>query len=244
MKDVVGILSDERDLSEKARQEMLSSGQRAISNRINWARTYLVKTHLLFSPRRGVIDIIEEGRKVLNEKPPHIDVQFLEKFPSFIEFRNTKKGKPKAVENDPDDQMSEIYKNHQALVKKDLMDTILSSSSKFFEKLIVDVLVNMGYGGTKGEVAQVLGKSGDEGIDGIINEDRLGLDKIYIQAKRWNPQQSIDRPEVQKFVGTLVGENARKGVFITTSTFTKEAKEYAKNQSVALIDGDHLLDLL
>lgn len=187
MRDAVEILSDEFNLSEKARQEMLSSGQRTIANRIHWARTYLVKSRLLSSPKRGVIDITEEGKKVLNQKPSHIDVTFLEKFPSFIEFRNTKKEKPKATESDPDDQMSEMYKNYQALLKKDLMDTILSSSSQFFEKLVIDVLVNMGYGGTKGAVAQVLGKSGDEGIDGIINKDRLGLDKIYIQAKRWNP---------------------------------------------------------
>jgi len=255
MKDAVEIISDEFGLSEEERNKLLDSGiQRVINNRIGWARTYLSKAGLLSYPKRGYISITERGKELLNSNPNRVDNNTLIKYPEFIEFRTKSSAGDvvTSVENSKlqDDERTpeeDLHKSSQTL-KQALMDEILAkvkaASPTFFEELVVDTLVKMGYGGSRKEAGQAIGKSGDEGIDGIINEDRLGLDVIYIQAKRWD--SNVGRPEIQKFAGALQGKRAKKGVFITTSDFTAEAKDFARNieAKIILISGTHFAELM
>ena len=196
-----------------------------------------------------------KGIELLATNPEKIDISVLEKFPEFIEFKNRKKEKndttsqpeESAVQDStqtPEDALASAYNQLRAALETEVINTVKDASPSFFERLVVDLLVKMGYGGSRQDAGRALGKSGDGGIDGIINEDRLGLDVIYIQAKRW--EGSVGRPEIQKFAGALQGQRARKGVFITTSFFTKEASEYASliESKIILIDGEHLSRLM
>lgn len=247
-------LSDHFDLSEKDRTKLLPSGQQPIFyNRVGWARTYLKKAGLLEDPRRGYFRITDRGLKTLGKNLQKIDMKYLRKFPEYVKFRRTKK-KPKhkvatfTGEDDltPEEAIEEAYQKIRDDRTDQLLENVLKSSPGFFEKLVVELLVAMGYGGSRREAARAVGQSGDEGIDGIIDEDRLGLDTIYLQAKRWNKNSPVGRPEIQKFVGALQGQRAKKGVFITTSKFTDEAKKYASSieTKVVLIDGDRLSELM
>ena len=251
--DAVNRLADQYSLTEEERSRLLSSGQQPIFyNRVGWARTYLKKAGLLHDPRRGYFQIADRGKSVLENNPDKIDMKYLEQFPEYIEWRQTtRKTDPPGGGDDtgdltPEEALEDAYQK----IRKDLADDLLSyainSSSGFFEKLVVELLVKMGYGGTQREAARSVGKSGDEGIDGIIDEDRLGLDTIYIQAKKWQQGTSVGRPEIQKFVGALQGKKAKKGVFITTSNFTKDAYDFVRSieNKVVLIDGDRLTDLM
>lgn len=243
-------------LSATERAELLASGQqRVFKNRIGWARTYLKKACLIEAPKRGVFKITDRGLKVLSTNPIRIDGKFLEQFPEFIEFREISK---KTNENTtalgaalnpsttvtPEEEIERAYQGLREQLAQELLAVILSCSPVFFEQLVVDVLVKMGYGGSRRDAGERIGQTGDGGIDGIIKEDRLGLDTIFIQAKRW--QGSVGRPEIQKFVGALQGQRARKGVFITTSTFTADAIDYASriDTKVVLIDGKALSALM
>jgi restriction system protein len=237
--------------SEQA--ELLPSGQQRIfRNRIGWARTYLKKAALIESPRRGVFNITERGRHVLISKPARIDAKFLEQFPEFIQFRDISKTTGDAAlpidttptQSTPEESIEKAYQSLRGQLAQELLTRILACSPAFFEQLVVELLVKMGYGGSRRDAGERIGQSGDGGIDGIIKEDRLGLDTIFLQAKRW--QGSVGRPEIQKFVGALQGQRARKGVFITTSAYTSEAVDYASriDTKVVLIDGARLAELM
>lgn len=235
-------LADEFGLSMEERNELLPSGSQAVfNNRVGWARSYLKQAGLLVTPRRGFFVITANGLELLATGPTKIDATVLERYPEFIEFRNRKKDKSdsgapteqgfEAHESEtPEDSLASAYTKLRKALESEILNAVKESSPSFFERLVVDLLVKMGYGGNRQDAGKALGKSGDGGIDGIINEDRLGLDVIYIQAKRW--EGTVGRPEIQKFAGALQGQRARKGVFITTSIFTKEAREYATTHRV------------
>lgn len=244
-------------LSPVERTELLPSGQQGIfKNRIGWARTYLKKACLIEAPKRGTFKITDRGLKTLANNPPRIDGKFLEQFPEFMEFRDISKTAnggaavsettPAAnvVLTTPEEAIEFAYQGLREQLAQELLSKILTCSPTFFEQLVVELLVKMGYGGSRRDAGERIGQSGDGGIDGIIKEDRLGLDAIFIQAKRW--QGSVGRPEIQKFVGALQGQRAKKGVFITTSTYTAEAIEYASriDTKVVLIDGKYLSALM
>ncbi|MEO8856130.1 MAG: restriction endonuclease [Burkholderiaceae bacterium] len=246
-------LGDHFGLTPAERAELLPSGQQGIfKNRIGWARTYLKKAGLIEAPKRGVFKITERGLKSLESAPPRIDGRYLEQFPEFVEFRDASRpanGAAVALDIAPSKVTPEeaIELAHQGLRKQlaqELLARILGCSPSFFEQLVVELLVKMGYGGSRTDAGERIGQTGDGGIDGIIKEDRLGLDTIFIQAKRW--QGTVGRPEIQKFVGALQGQRARKGVFITTSAYSAEALDYASriDTKVVLIDGQLLANLM
>lgn len=230
---------------------LASCKQGMFYNRVAWAQTYLKQAGLLEYPRRGVFKITARGMQVLSENPQPLNVKYLKRFPEFVVFNTGKpKDESKFVESvsanteTPDELIAGGYKQLREVLAVELLERIKTVSPSRFEELVVELLLKMGYGGTQEDAGQVVGKSGDGGIDGIINEDRLGLDVIYIQAKRW--EADVGRPEIQKFVGALAGNKANKGVFITSSGFTKEAKGYASqvNHRVILIDGPMLAELM
>ncbi|MBO6219768.1 MAG: restriction endonuclease [Treponema sp.] len=250
--DSVAFLSDKFSLTDEEKSQMIpSKRQSTMYNRVVWAKTYMKKAGLLTDVRRGFFQITERGLSVLAESPDRIDIKFLNQFEEFKTFHAIQHEKKKSDTEDdlletqtPDDLLAEGYKRLSENLADELLEKILSCSPKFFENLVVDLLVCMGYGGSVDEAASVVGKSGDEGIDGIIKEDKLGLDAIYIQAKRW--QGTVGRPEIQKFAGALLGQKANKGVFITTGSFSTEAVDYARNvsQKIVLIDGQKLASLM
>lgn len=253
LQEAIEHIADVFNLSEQDRKELLPSGsQYIINNRVGWARTYLKKAGLLESPKRAYLKITPLGLDVLKKNLSEINVTFLEQFPSFMEFKNTKKEKNESEEYKAESGSiqtpQEILEEGFLQIKKDLSQELLGyvkqSSPRFFERLVVDLLLAMGYGGSRKDAGQAVGQSGDGGIDGIIKEDKLGLDVIYLQAKRW--ENVVGSKEIRNFVGSLVGQKANKGVFITTSKFTKDALEYVKTitHKVILIDGDMLTQLM
>lgn len=238
-------------LTEDDLAERIPSGlQTRFYNRVTWASTHLSQAGLINKVRRGVFQITEAGRELLRSRPARIDLRVLNQYPAYLEFRNRRResNSPVAVEDSvsktPDELLDDAYRTIRETLAADLLLKVKSSSAAFFEDLVVRVLVRMGYGGSMDDAGKAVGKSGDGGIDGIIKEDRLGLDTIYIQAKKW--EGNVSRPEIQKFAGALMGNRARKGVFITTSDFTKEARDYVKSidSSIILIDGDTLAQLM
>lgn len=242
-------------LTDEERTQKLPSGsQNMFDNRVGWARIYLKKAGLLEAPVRGTMKITQRGISVLAQNPDRIDVKFLKQYPEFLDFYSPKRSdddKPTAIpvetEKDTPEEMFEVaYQKIRTSLAQDLITKITQLSPSFFEKLVVDLLVRMGYGGSIQDAGKAIGKTGDEGIDGTIKEDRLGLDIVYIQAKRWQSGNVVGRPEIQKFVGALAGQGAKKGIFITTSSFTKEAKEYQpRNETkIVLIDGEQLAQLM
>lgn len=250
---VVETLADQFHLSDEERKELLPSGSSFVfSNRVGWARTYLKKAGLIESPKRGVMQISERGKQALKENLSEINVQYLNKFQEFIDFRlargeneeTTNTSNEEVKKQTPEESIEYGYKGIRKSLEQEIIAKLKSISPSFFEKIVVELLVKMGYGGSIQDAGQAIGKSGDEGIDGIIKEDKLGLDVIYIQAKRW--ENVIGRPEVQKFVGALAGQRAKKGVFITTSHFTKEAIDYAAQMDtkIVLINGEKLSQLM
>lgn len=259
VRDAIEVLSDEFSLTQEERNEMLPSGNQLLfNNRFSWARTYLKQAGLLTSPKRGIFIITARGKELLAQSPDHIDTALLDQYPEFLEFRSRRKDKkdngngrkPRIITTvtkemeTPEDALAAAYTKLRQSLEAELLDTIKEASPAFFERLVVDLLVNMGYGGNRRDAGKALGKSGDGGIDGIIKEDRLGLDVIYIQAKRW--EGTVGRPEIQKFAGALQGQRARKGVFITTSSFSREAEEYSSiiDTRIILIDGERLTSLM
>lgn len=240
-------------LTDEDRKALLPSGRQTVfSNRVAWAKVYLHHAGLLTSLRRGYFQVSERGRDVLRTNPREINVKFLEQFPEFVEFRTTDK-KPKKVatqpqiegeEQTPEEMLESAYQRLRADLAAELLVRLKDCSPQFFERLVVEVLLKMGYGGSRKEAGEAIGATGDEGIDGIINEDRLGLDVIYLQAKRW--QGTVGRPEIQKFVGALHGKRAKKGIFITTGTFSTEALQFVSQieSKVALIDGKQLSEMM
>jgi restriction system protein len=241
-------------LSEEEESKLLPSGQQPIFyNRVGWARTYLKKARLIDDPRRGHFRITNRGKEVLHRNPNRIDMKYLREFPEYIEFRETTRDtfETSTIEDDldeltPEEALEEAYQKIREDLSDEVLKAVINSSPGFFEKLVVALLVKMGYGGSRRDAARAVGGSGDEGIDGIIDEDRLGLDTIYIQAKKWKEDSVVGRPEIQKFVGALQGQRAIKGIFITTTRFTEDAKNYASNIDikVVLINGKRLANLM
>lgn len=253
LREITEILSNEFNLSQEEREELLASGQKPIFyDRVGWARTYLGQAKLLESPKRGVFKITKRGINFLNQNPQTVNDKTLQQFSEFRDFlgRKSKKSEKIIVENNnqnlntPEESLETAYQTIRNALATEILDKVKSCSPSFFERLVVELLVAMGYGGTLQDAGRAIGKSGDGGIDGIIKEDRLGLDVVYLQAKRW--EGNVSRPEIQKFAGALLGNQARKGVFITTSDFTKEAKDYVKtiSSNIILITGEELAELM
>ena len=252
-RDIVERAADVLNLTDEDKQEKLpSQTQATYYNRAMWARTYLKKAGLLNYPARGVIRITQRGLDLLNTNPEKITKDFLMQYDEFREFQNTVNTEQNNSLNSenveeqktPDELIAEAKAILTSHLEADLLTRVLENSPTFFEELVAKLLLKMGYGGSENDILQNRGKTGDEGIDGIIKQDVLGLDKIYIQAKRWSG--NVSRPEVQKFVGAVHGQNASRGVFITTSSFTNEAKEYANNinSNIILVDGKLLTKLM
>jgi restriction system protein len=253
LRELIDGLANEFKLSQEEKESLLVSGRKAIFyDRVGWAKTYLGQAKLLEFTRRGFFKISERGLKLINENPQTVNDKTLLQFPEFQEFikRKSKKNEKTVleiiseVEDTPDESLESAYQTIRNALAIEIIEKIKSCSPIFFERLVVELLVKMGYGGTLQEAGQAVGRSGDGGIDGIINEDRLGLDVIYLQAKRW--EGNVSRPEIQKFAGALQGKRARKGVFITTSDFTKEAREYVAmiDSKIILIDGEELAEMM
>ena len=257
IKDAIATIAGQLKLSDDEVQKLLPSGKQTIfSNRVHWARTYLDKAGAIKKTRRSHFVITERGKKLLAENPERINVNILRQFPEFVSFQTPKatdKEEPIVAADADDIELPQTMATpeeaiqqaeSQILIKlrSQLLERIRSLSPNFFERLVVDLIVAMGYGGSRGSVAQKLGKSGDEEIDGIVNEDALGLDVIYLQAKRYAQDNTIGRERIQQFAGALVGQGASKGVFVTTSSFSKGAIEYAHKvpQKIILIDGEEL----
>lgn len=244
-------------LSDQDLKEMLPSGRETrFKNRVYWTRVHLGQAKLLDATGRGRFKITERGLSLLATKPKRIDLHVLEQYPEFLEFRGKAKSpNDQAIQTDvseeesstlsPEEQLETSYQHLRQQLAVDLLAQIRKSSPAFFEQLVVDLLVAMGYGGSRVDAGQAIGQSGDGGIDGIIKEDRLGLDIVYLQAKRW--EASVGSPEVRNFTGSLEGHGAQKGVLITTSKFTKDAIEFARRlqqKKLVLIDGEKLTELM
>lgn len=253
LRDAIELLAKQFNLSDEEKQQLLPTGrQTVIANRVGWARTYMKKAGLLEQTRRGYFKISERGLEILRENPPIVNVRFLRQFPEFIEF-TTGNNEPHievraddVTETQTPEELLEIeYQKIRDNLASQLLQTIKQGSSAFFEQLVVELLVKMGYGGSRVDAGKAVGRTGDGGIDGIIKEDKLGLDVIYIQAKRWD-ENTIGRRDIQQFAGALQGQRATKGIFITTSKFTKEALEYIKHigSTIVLIDGEQLAQLM
>lgn len=241
-------------LSQADIEEMIPSGRvTTFQNRVGWATTYLYRSMLIERPTRAIYRISDRGRQVLAGNPDRVDLKILSQFAEFRDFRELKTTDISTRESQetaggpeltPEERVESADRELQAALAADLLDRILDQSAAFFEQIVLDVLQAMGYGGTRDDAAQRVGRSGDEGIDGVIREDRLGLDLIYLQAKRW--RHVVGRPEIQKFFGALHGQRATKGVFITTSSFSRDAAEYAEGVTprVILVDGHELAQLM
>lgn len=254
LKDITEILSKIFNLTDNDRKELLPSGKQPIfNNRVGWAQTYLKKAGLIDSPKRTVFVITDLGINVLNQNQTTININFLNQFSKFKDFHTAKKEDntaSEAINNNEEQTPEEIIETTYTQLREslayDLLEKVLNQSPYFFENLVIELLVKMGYGGSIKEAGSATKKSGDEGIDGIIKEDKLGLDVIYIQAKKWKKDSTVGRPDIQRFVGALAGQGAKKGIFITTSCFSKEAREYTtRNETkIVLIDGEQLCNLM
>jgi restriction system protein len=240
-------------LTEDERHQLLPSGRQAtFTNRVSWSVIYLYKTGLLEKVRRATYRITERGHSVLQENPRRIDLKFLSQFPELEAFRRSSSQENEVTiqteirpnVQTPDEIFESAYQELHEKLAEDLLDRIKTNTPQFFETLVIDLLIAMGYGGSRADAGEAIGRSGDEGIDGIIKEDRLGLDAIYVQAKRW--EGTIGRPLIQAFAGSLEGQRAKKGIFITTSQFSKDARDYVSRieKRIVLIDGEQLAQLM
>ncbi|MFN4294441.1 MAG: winged helix-turn-helix domain-containing protein [Thermoflexales bacterium] len=252
LRETIEALADRFNLTEEERSELLPSGQQAIfDNRVGWARTYLKKAGMLETTRRGYYRLTERGEQILRQNPSEINTAFLRQFPEFAEFQRTTRIRSDEAEDErsnetqtPEEAIETAYQKLRQELATEILQMIKGRSPAFFERLVIDLLVKMGYGGTRKDAGEAIGRSGDGGIDGIIKEDRLGLDIVYVQAKRWD--SVVGRPEIQKFAGALQGQRARKGIFITTSTFSLDALDYVAriDSKIVLIDGNMLAQLM
>jgi restriction system protein len=252
VRDLADPLADLFEISQEDREVRLPSGQQTtVRNRVSWAGTYMKRAGLLENAGRGKIRITDEGRRVLTETQ-EIDSKYLEQYQSFLEFKGKKKPDTQQTEDDtetetdqtPEEAIETAYRDLSNALAGDLLERVMGCSPEFFERLVVQLLVAMGYGGSLEDAGEAVGRSGDDGIDGTIKEDRLGLDVICIQAKRW--QNTVGRPMVQAFAGSMEGVRAKKGVLITTASFSKEAIEYVTRieRKIVLIDGQMLANLM
>jgi restriction system protein len=255
--EVMETLASQMKISEEDQEALLASGQTRYYNRVMWAETYLTKSLLIEKTGRARFKISPRGMEVLKKKPARIDNKFLEQFPEYLAFKikkkdkltavvTTKDGAPEVEETGitPDEQLDAAYKELREALAEELLERVRAVTPKFFERLVVDLLVAMGYGGSREDAAQVVGKSGDGGIDGVIKEDRLGLDMVYVQAKRY--ESDIGPGAIREFVGSLGEHKANKGVFITCGGFTSGARDAAAkaHSRIVLIDGDQLAEFM
>jgi len=255
LREITAQMAEQFKLTADEREQRIPSGQSTyIQNRTGWAKTYLKKAGLLASPKRGLIQITDRGREVLSQNPARIDGAFLEQFQEFKDFQARSNSQqeaeplqtPSIERQTPEETIEQSYMTLRSQLADELLEQIKGCSSDFFERLVVDVIVAMGYGGSHRDAAKATQRSNDGGIDGIIKQDRLGLDTIYIQAKKWDESRPIHRPEIQKFAGALQGVRAKKGIFITTSSFSDGAREYVGSidSKIVLIDGTELAQLM
>ena len=256
-KDVIAILADRFDLSPEEREEFLPSGkQRTFDNRVHWAKTYLKQAGLLIYPKRSFFVATDEGRKVLSQKPERIDSRFLERYDAFQEFKSRKTNANDAdavqqsasVEQNatPDEILRAAHRQITSTLAADLLERVRAASPQFFEDLIVDLLLAMGYGGASEDAARALGRSGDNGVDGVVDQDPLGVDQIYVQAKRYAERNNVGAGDIRDFFGALNLKKAQKGIFFTTSAFSSGATQTAKELGIriVLIDGLQLAKLM
>lgn len=258
-REISALVADEFKLTELERQQLLPSGKfPVILSRVGWALSYLKQAGVVEAPKRGIYKITQRGRQVLADRPDGIDADYLQRFPEFLAFQARTRDSTQTGETDegpavsaatatvqsPEEALETAYSRLRATLEAEILDAVKSGSPSFFEDLVIDLLVRMGYGGSRPEAARAVGKTGDGGIDGVIDEDRLGLDVIYVQAKRW--ENTVGRPDIQKFAGALQGQRAKKGIFITTSGFSRDAEEYAQriDSRIVLIDGVRLAALM
>ncbi len=255
LRDVINQLADKFELSEAEREERLPSGkQTVLDNRIGWARTYLTKAGLLEVTRRAHFVITERGLNAISNPHTVIDNQYLKQFDEFIAFKDQKNEQPEvgessqsvAEETTPDEALRAAYKQINDALASDILSRTRKVSPAFFEQLLIDLLLAMGYGGSNEGMAHTLGRSGDNGVDGVINQDPLGVDQIYIQAKRYADGNNISAGEIRDFFGALNLKKAQKGIFITTSDFTPSAVQTAKDlgMRIVLINGKELAKLM
>jgi restriction system protein len=258
--DVVDSLAEQLKLSDSEREELLPSGKQPIfNNRVHWAKTYLAQAKLLIGTRRAFFKITDRGRATLAENVSRIDAKYLRRFPEFNSFvAGDAKAEPPTADltpviddkpisqSTPDELLRATIKEVEGALAAELIPRICAGSPAFFERLVVDLLLKMGYGGSRAEAGRALGKTGDGGIDGVIDQDQLGLDRIYLQAKKYDPDNAVSEPDIRNFCGSLGANKASKGVFVTTSYFTKPAEEFAKRHEykVVLIDGALLARLI
>ena len=254
------ILSKQFDLSEADLEELLPSGRQSkFANRVAWAKGYLQQAGLLSTPRWGHFQVAPRGVDVLKSPPPKLDIKFLEQYPEFVAFRTPKQDTEPSVPGSslistataseaatetPEEVLEAAHLRMRAGLASELLGKVKAGTPHFFERLVVELLLAMGYGGSRKDAGQAIGRAGDEGIDGVISEDRLGLDIVYLQAKKWDG--TVGRPEIQRFVGALHGKRAKKGVFITTGGFSAEAVGYVEHidPKIVLINGRRLAELM
>ncbi|MBD5144866.1 MAG: restriction endonuclease [Ruminococcus sp.] len=254
VKEIRELFFKKSNISEEEKQQLLPSGMPIINNRIGWALTYLKKAGLIEYPQRGVCHITNRGKESIKNGTEHITLKYLQQFKEFNDFHTSNKNKEKSenisdIINDesPDEQIQKAISKLNSSLADELMTEITRISPYDFERLVVRLLIKMGYGSPNFNDNAVTKKSGDEGIDGIVTADRFGFDTVYVQAKQWNKDKSVGRPEIQKFLGALAGQGATKGLFITTANFSKEAKEFANKNlqsKIVLVDGDELCNLM
>lgn len=260
MADARELIAADLQLSDEDRQELLPSGRQGrFDNRVGWARTYLGKAGLIRTVRRGVFELSEAGKQLLATNPTKVDLDTLSNYESFREWGEASRApqsspsstaQATSVSEDsetPEEAMDEAYAIVRQSLASDIAEALQGVSWRKFEQIVIDLLLALGYGGSRAGAGHAFRKGGDEGVDGVINEDRLGLSKIYVQAKKYAPERRVSRPDVQAFVGSLIGQKARQGVFITTSGFTREAQTYVErlsDQQVVLIDGELLAEYM
>ena len=251
-RELTETLAGHFQLTQEDREQLLPSGsQKVFTNRVAWAKSHLKMAGLVYSPKRGISVVTERGLDVLRQDPEYIDIKLLKQFPEYKEKvssssnnKSDSSSSAATASQTPKETLEDSYQTLREELSAELLIQIKAGSPSSFEQIVIDLLLAMGYGGTLHDAGQSLGKAGDEGLDGIIKEDRLGLDVIYVQAKKW--ENSVSRPEIQKFAGALQGKRARKGVFITTSSFSQGAREYAASieSKIVLIDGQELAELM
>ena len=248
-------LSEHFKLTDEELRKLLPSGLQPIfRNRVGWARTYMKKAGLLTSPKRALFKISDKGLVLLKENPTEITAKLLTRYKEFVEFKSIKREKESGtsesalIEDDtnqtPEESLEYAYQKLHSELSKEVLDIVKTCSPAFFEKLVIDLLITMGYGGSRKDAGEAMGKSGDGGIDGIIKEDKLGLDIIYLQAKRW--ENAVPVKEIRDFTGALASKKAKKGIFITTSTFPNSVYEFVEQveYKIILIDGERLANLM
>jgi len=255
--ELVERLADEFKLTEEERRHLLPSGRQAtFTNRTHWAKTYLGKAGLIEPTRRGYFRITARGKEVLAKRPKRIDMKFLSQYDEFKVFRSRDRGEEanadtvtavvESATQTPDELIRGIHREIEQALKKELLDRILNTVPAFFERVVVELLLTMGYGGGREGAGRAIGRAGDGGLDGVIDQDALGLDRVYIQAKRYKLNSAISENDIRAFAGSLEGAKATKGIFVTTSYFTEPARKFAERvaKRIILIDGEQLAGLL